>query len=212
MLRLLQFVARAANEHIPAVLDINLKRPLEAQQSRLPVHQGQQLRPEGGLERRILEEPIESLAWLCAAFQFNDDAQAGPIRLVAQIGDTRQSVGANQIGDALQKRGFVDLIRYLRDRDAVSAPLHLLDLCLGPHDDAPAPGGVSLYDPLPSDDDSTGGEIGAFHIPHQFIECHCVQIVPVIDHIIQRVADLHQVVGRDVGRHADGDAGRAVDQ
>ena len=45
-----------------AMLDVDLQRPLQAEQARLAVDQGQHVDAEGGLQRRVLEKLIEHLA------------------------------------------------------------------------------------------------------------------------------------------------------
>ena len=55
---------------------------------------------------------------------------------------------------------------------------------------------------------AAGREVRALHAPAQLR----VAEVVVVEQLDQRRADLAEVVRRDVGGHADGDAGRAVDQ
>ena len=57
-------------------------------------------------------------------------------------------------------------------------------------------------------DDAAGREVRPFDEVHQFRQFG----VGVIHQVIDRVDDFAQVVGRDVRRHADGDARRPVDQ
>ena len=71
-----------------------------------------------------------------------------------------------------------------------------------------APGGVGLTDALEAVDEAGGGEVRPGQRAHQARQLH----LRVVDHQAQRVAHLGQVVGRDVGGHADRDAGGAVDE
>ena len=91
---------------------------------------------------------------------------------------------------------------------------------LGPHLDAAAAGDVGLVDAAPADDQAAGREVGAGDQPDQLAQLLFAgerrrvgrRHQRLLDHPDDAVDDLPQVVRRDVGGHADGDAGRAVDQ
>ena len=55
---------------------------------------------------------------------------------------------------------------------------------------------------------SAGRKIGAFYFSHQGFDF----AFGIFDQVQQRVADFTQIVRRDVGGHADGNAGRTVAQ
>ena len=88
-----------------------------------------------------------------------------------------------------------------RGRDA-------LDAGGGAHPEGAAAGLVGVADPVEADDLAAGGQVGAGDEPHQVVEVG----VGVGDQVTQRLHDLDQVVRGHVGRHADGDAGGAVDE
>ncbi len=93
----------------------------------------------------------------------------------------------------------------MRSRSPFVAPL---DHRFGPElDDAPAVA-VGVADPRLVEDEARGREVGPGDEIHDLVE----RGVRVLDEIDQAVADLPQVVGRDVGRHAHGDPRAAVDQ
>ena len=75
------------------------------------------------------------------------------------------------------------------------------------HDAAPA-GGVGRPDAGPAHDDALGGEVRSLDVLHQVGQGG----VGIIQHADAGADDLPQVVGRDVGGHAHGDATGAVDQ
>ena len=62
--------------------------------------------------------------------------------------------------------------------------------------------------PLPAHDHAAGGKIGPGDDFHQFVDRH----VRVIEHRATRIDHFAKIVRRDIGRHADGDTARAVDQ
>ena len=71
-----------------------------------------------------------------------------------------------------------------------------------------APAGlVGLLDPVETDDLASRREIGPGDEAHQRLD----RRIGMLDHVAQCLHDLDQVVGGDVGGHADGDAGGAVD-
>ena len=91
------------------------------------LEQGQHLRPpaddrehddaEARLQRRVLVEVVENHLRHFAALQLDDDAHAFAIGFVAKVGDALDHFLAHQIGDALDQRLLVDLIRNLGDDD-----------------------------------------------------------------------------------------------
>ena len=119
-----------------------------------------------------------------------------------------QPVVVDQLGDLLVQGGLVHLVGQLGDDDAVAARLALFDVGLGAHDHAAPAGGVGVADALVAHDDAAGGEIGAGHELHQLFD----RGVGVIYQEGDGVGKFAQVVGRDVGRHTDRDARRAVEQ
>ncbi len=119
---------------------------------------------------------------------------------------------AHQGGDALDEGGLVDLVGELGDDDAGAAATQVLGVHLGADGDLALAGGVGGLDPLLAQDDAAGGEIGAGDQQHQVFHGHVVHPLVAVDHIDQGVAELAEVVRRDVGGHAHGDAGGAVQE
>ena len=72
----------------------------------------------------------------------------------------------------------------------------------------PRPVAVVLADTRPPEDRRAGREVGTVHELHEVFDGR----VGVVDQVERGVDDLAQVVGRDVGGHADRDAAAAVDQ
>ena len=84
-----------------------------------------------------------------------------------------------------------------------------LALPLAAHADAPLPGLVDLAQLLLRVGDlPAGGEVRPLDVLEEILGLE----LAVVDERDRRLADLLQVVRRDVGRHADRDAGAAVDQ
>ncbi len=80
------------------------------------------------------------------------------------------------------------------------------------HRDRAAARAVHVLDALGADDEAVGREVGALDALHQRLEQLLARRVGVLERPLGALGDLAQVVRRDVGGHADRDAGRAVDQ
>ena len=93
------------------------------------------------------------------------------------------------------------------DRHAILADF--LDRGLAAHDHRTAPGVVRRENAVLAEHDAAGGKIRSRHVVLDDLVDGDVRVIDVgaagVDH-------LAQIVRRDVGRHADGDAARAVDQ
>ena len=89
-----------------------------------------------------------------------------------------------------------------------SRSAHLLEMGAAAHDDRAAAGVIRLADAVAPHDDAAGREIRSRHMLDQLVDGD-LRIVEIGD---AGVDHLRQIVGRDVGRHADRDAAGAVDQ
>ena len=74
------------------------------------------------------------------------DAHPVAVGLVAQVGDPVDLLVLDQVGDLLEQRGLVHLVRQLGDDDRHPVAADLLERDLGAHDDPPAAVGVHLAD------------------------------------------------------------------
>ena len=141
-----------------------------------------------------------------AALRLDDDADVLG-QLVADVGDQRQLLGLHQLGDLLDQPRLLHLVGDFGDDDRPgAAPLVLLRPA-GAHAERAAPGPVGLDDVrFRLDDDAAGREIRPLDEVDQRVDARLRRL----DQMQRRVAELGDVVRRDVGRHADGDARRAV--
>ena len=156
----------------------------------------------------MAEQLVQHHLRLGIAAQFDHHPEALAVALVAQVGDALDGLGAHQIGDALQHARLVHLIGYLGDDDRLAVLADLLDLGPGPHPQAAAPGVIGIADAGAAQDHPAGWEIRAGDQLHQRIDADLGPLdvgQAAVDH-------LAQIVGRDVGGHAHGDAAGAVDQ
>ena len=213
LLRLGKFVAGAAgddlllvrevvDQDLPEIEDLGLGAVLDECQKDDAVRD---------LQVGVLVDGIEDDLRVGVLLALDDDAHALSARLVADIGDALDTLVLDQVGDRLDQHRLVDLVGDFRDDDAASdvgARAVLLDLALGADDDIALSGAVRLADAAPAHDDAARREIGRGDILHQLVDGD----IGIVDEGDGPVDDLCEVMGRDIGRHADGDAVRSVDE
>ena len=200
--------AGAAGDHVLLVLQIVVEHVPEVQHPGLPVHQSEEDGAEGVLQGGVLVEVVQNHLGVHVPLQLDDDAGALPVGLIPKVRDALDLFLLHQLRDPLHEARFVHLIGDLGDDDPAPIGAHLLDLGLGPdHDPAPA-GPIRLRHAHAAHDDAARGEVGARDVLHEVVHGD----VRVVDHGAEGVRHLPQVVGRDVGGHAHGDAAGAVDQ
>src|SRR5690606_3449016 len=135
-------------------------------------------------------------------------AHAVLVGLIAQLGDALELLFLDQLGDLLDQPRLVDLVWNLGDGDRLAAVVGHFDLGLGADAHAAAAGAVAGDDTGGAVDDARGREIRAGDVFHQAIDID----LGIVDQRNAGVDRLGEIVRRDVRRHADRDAGRAVDQ
>ena len=89
---------------------------------------------------------------------------------------------------------------------------HFFDVGHGSHHHSPTPGGVGLENALVTQDQPAGGKVRPLEKVHQIFDRDVVQLVVAVNDVTDSVAQLPQVVGRDVGGHSHSDARSAVEQ
>ena len=200
----------AAGDDLLAEVEEGAQHVAERQHFRSAAVQRDHVAAEVRLHRGEAPELVEDDLGDRVALELDDDPHAVSVGLVAQVRDPFDALLAHELGDLLDQRRLVDLVGDLADdqRLAVLALAQLFDRDLGAHDDRAAPGCVGRSDAGAAKNRSAGWEVGAWQMLHQFVE----RDVGLLHHRQQRVDGLAEIVRRDVGRHADGDAARAVDQ
>ncbi len=199
-------------DDLDLVLDPVPDERVDRQGARHPVDQRQHVGAEVVLQLGVLVEVVEHDLGHRVALEHDDEALAGAAgRLVADVGDAGQAAVLDQLGDLLRERVGVDLVGQLGDHEALPA-LDLLDLDDRAHDDRATAGAVGVLDALAAEDERTGGEVGAGDPGEHRVERLVAGGVRVGEQPLGGVGDLTQVVRRDVGGHADRDAGAAVDE
>ena len=209
---LVQAVLGAADDDFDLVVDVEPDHLVDAQGARHAVDDGQHVGAEAGLQLRVLVQVVQHHARHGVALELDDDAHAPlEVGLVVDGGDAGQAAVADLLGDVGDEAVRVDLVRQFGDDDLLPGAL-LLDGGDAAHADRAAAGGVGLLDALVADDLAGGREVGALDEAHDRLEGGLVVGLRVVQAPVDGRADFAQVVRRDVGGHADGDAAGTVHQ
>jgi hypothetical protein len=207
--RLAQVEHRAPRHDLAAVAQERVQELLEVEELRLAVDQRDHVHAEGFLHRRELVEVVEDDLRDLAALQLDHRAHARLVGFVAQVRDALDALLAHQLADLDEQLRLVHLVGQLVDDDGLAVALaDLLDVRARAHHDAPAAGEVALLHFGHAVDDPRGGEIRRRHDLDELRD----RGLGIREQRQARIHDLAQVVRRDVGRHADGDARGAVDE
>ena len=170
--------------------------------------QGQQVHAHGVLQLSIAVQLVQHHLGVGVLFQLDDDPHAVAVGLIVQVADALDALFLHQVRNVLDQAGLVDHVGDLGNDDLEPAVLLLLDLGAAAQGDLAAAGGVGGADAAAAHDDAAGGEVGALDVLHQAGQVD----VRIVDQGHRALDHLGQVMGRDVGGHAHGDAGGAVDQ
>ncbi len=139
--------------------------------------------------------------------QLDDHANALAAGLVAEAGDADDALLVVGFGDRLFDARGRHLEGDFRNEDPMPS-LFLDDLGLAAHGDRTASALICGADSFDAQQDAAGRKVGPAHD----IANRIVVRFRIFDELDDRVADFGDVVRWNVGRHADRDAARAVDE
>ena len=174
----------------------------------LVIDQCQHVYRKARLHLRLRQQAVQNDLGICVALELDDDAHAVAVGLVAHVGYALDALIAHVFGDRRDELALVDLIGKLGDDDPCPVLSELLKLRARTHDDLAAAGHVGLADAAAAHDNTLCREVGSRDVLQKLAH----RRLRVIEHADAGVYDLGEVVRRDVRRHADGDARRAVYQ
>ena len=195
--------------HLATVRQENGQQVFQVAQTRLTINQRHHVHSEGVLQLGLFIEIVQHYFGHRATFQFNDQAHTGFVRLVLNVADVFDLLFVNQLGHALLQGLFVHLVgQFVNDDGLALAFVDVLEVAFGPHDHAAASSAIAFFHPADAIDDAGSGEVRGRHDVHQVVD----RGVGVTQQVQTRVHHLVQVVRGNVGRHAHGDTGRAIDQ
>ena len=98
---LFQIVLRPPRDDDLPMLDVQLQHPFQREHARLAFDQREHIDGKARLQRRVFQQLIDDRLGVGAALQFDDDAHALAVGLVAQVANVFNAAVAHQVGDAL---------------------------------------------------------------------------------------------------------------
>ena len=205
---LLQAELGAAGDDVAAVVDIAIDQLADVHLLRALLVEGQQGHAEGGFEGGLLEKRVEDGRGLFSALELDDDAGLF-VGLVAHVAYALNLLLGDELGDSDDEVGAINVVGDLGDDELLAAALHFLGMGFATDTDDALAGLEIGEDAFATGDNAAGGEIGALDVAAEVVEGGGGWFVEDLD---DGGDELVEVVRRDVGRHADGDAGRAVHQ
>ncbi len=206
--RLVEQELGAPRHHLFAKRQEGRQQVLQVHHQRAAAFQRHHVGAERGLQRRVAVDLVQHDFGDGLALQLDHHAIAFAARFIAQIGDALDLLLAHQFGDALDHGRLVHLKRNLGDDDGLAFLADGLDLDLAAHHDRAAAGMVGVADAAAAENDAAGREIRTRHDHVEIVD----RDRRIVDHRDAGVDQFAEIVRRDIGRHADGDAAGAVDQ
>lgn len=185
---------------------------IQGQRARHTVDQCQHVRAEGLLQLGMLVQVVEHDLRHGVALEHEHEALASTAGgFVAHVGDALDLAVAHRFADGHDQTIRVNLVRQFGDHEAHAA-LDLLGVHHGSHGDEATAGTVRLFDALMAENRGAGREVRSLDDADQVVEQFLTARVRMVERPMHAFCHLAHVVRRNVGRHADGDAGRAVAQ
>ena len=211
--RFLEVEARAALDNVLLEADILIEDLAQRQYARLQF--AARARNErdvdhrnGVFQLRIGEKLVEDDLRVRIAADIDHDLHALAGGMVLDVGDAFHALVLDQICHCLDQTGLVDHVRDLGNDDLALAVRQIYDLGLCADLDLTAAGRIGGADAAAAHDDAAGREVRALDELADLVQLS----LGVVDDIAGAVDDLGKIMRRNVGRHADRDAGRAVDE
>ena len=169
-----------------------------------PIDDRQHIGAEAFLQLGVFVEVVQDHLGHGVTFEHNDQALTGATRgFVSNIGNAGDFSLFDQLGNLHCQVVGVYLIRQLRDNQG-SAAILFLHGDHRTHRDRPATGAVGVVNAPGAENLCPGGEVGSFDAFHAGLEKFLVACLWMREVPGGSVRDLPQVMGRNIGRHSDG--------
>ena len=162
----------------------------------------------GILELRIGEQLVEDDLRVGIAANIHDNLHTLARGMVLNVRDAVDALILDEICHGLDQTSLVYHVRDFRNNDLALAVRQIYNLGLCADLDLAAAGRIGGADAAAAHDNAAGREVRALDELADLVHLR----LGMVDDIAGAVDDLREVMRRDVGRHADRDAGRAVYQ
>ncbi len=206
--RLAEQVLGAAADNLLAEGREGLDHVLQVELLGAPAIDRQHVGAKRGLQVGVAPQLVQHHFGHRIALQLDDDPHALAVALVPDVGDAFHPLVAHEVGDLLDQHPLVDLIGDRGHDQRLAILADLLDLDARTHHDRTAAFVVGGMDAGPAKDHATGWKVGAGHDLDQVVDAK----FGIIELGKAGVDDFAKVMRRNVGRHANGDAARAIDE
>ena len=150
---------------------------------------------------------FSTICSLASFFQFHHDAHTLTAGLILDVVNALDALILCQVGDGLHQACLVHHVRDLRNDNGLTST-HLFKVGLSTEGDPASAGAVGGTDAALAHDNAAGGEVRSLDTGHQLIH----GAVRIFHQHMDAVDDFAQIMRRNIGRHADSDTHRAVDQ
>ena len=195
------------------VIQEGLQHAPQGQLLGLSVHKGQQDGAEIALQRGASLQILQHRVWIGVTAQFHHDTHAFTVAFIADIRDAADLAVVDLFRQLFDPAGLAELVGQFRDDHCLAlvsslARLHFLDVCHTPHRDAAASFQVGVEHTAAQQHFTTRGEVRSGNQAEQLF----IGEVRLAHQGDQAIHHLAEVVGRNAGGHADGDARATVQQ
>ena len=203
-----QFVLRTAGDDLLTELHKGVDDVLHAHQFRASATNGQHVEGKTLLRRRVAPQLVQHHVRRRIALQIEHDAHAFAIGFIAQVRHALDALVLHRFGDLFHQRVLALLVGNFGQHDGALLAAAFFHHVARTDADAAAPGFIGLFELARTQDDAAGGEIRGRQVVHQAFNA---------DHRIgqpgpYRIDHFAQIVRRNIGRHAHGDAAGTIDQ
>ena len=207
--RLPRLEYRAPGYDLATVSQKRFQHRFETEEFWLAIDQSDHVDAKHGLQLRVFVQVVQHYIGYFAAAQLDDDAHAVLVGLIAQFGNALNFLVAHQFGNLFQQSRLVDLVWQLGDDNGLLVvAADIFNMRPRTQVYASPACGVGLVDPARAIDHGRGRKIRARYVLDQIANFH----FRIVDQGHAGRHDFPQVVRWNIGRHADGDAGRTIDQ
>ena len=196
----------ATGHHVAAVLHESGDAVLERQRAGTAVYETDAVHGERGLQLRHLQEFIEHHVGVRVALDVDHDADfLFAVALVVDVADALDFLLVHEVRDVADELRLVHAVGYLGHDNRVVL-LMRFDFGACTHHDAASSRFVGALHALHADYEAARGEVGGFHVFHQFGNSD----IGIVNQCHAAVDYLTEVVGRHVGGHTYGNTARTV--
>ena len=150
----------------------------------------------------MLVEVVQDHFGLFPALQLHYDAHTLAVAFITHVRDTLNFLQLHQLGDAFDHVRLVYLIRDLGDHNLLLFLGGALDGSLGAHGELAAPCGISGPDAALAVNVRARGKVRTGNKRENLVD----RGAGLVDQQNRGIDNLRQVVGRDLGGHAHGNA------